>query len=67
MNEHYKGFKFEALDIIKEYKLDFLEGNVLKYLLRHRRKGGVEDLVKARYYLDEMINNYSQLYKKDEK
>jgi len=33
----------------------FLRGNCLKYLVRYKEKGGVEDLRKARHYLDKLI------------
>jgi hypothetical protein len=33
----------------------FLRGNCLKYLVRYKDKGGVEDLRKARHYLDKLI------------
>ena len=33
----------------------FLQGNVIKYLCRYRDKNGVEDLRKARHYLDKLI------------
>jgi hypothetical protein len=33
----------------------FLRGNVIKYVARCDRKGGVEDLRKARHYLDKLI------------
>jgi len=52
---HYKDRVIQPLDIIKEYELGFLEGNVLKYLLRYKDKGGVEDLKKAQHYLDFLI------------
>lgn len=42
-------------DIIDAFDLDFYEGTVLKYLLRWRRKGGVEDLRKAHHALGELI------------
>jgi hypothetical protein len=32
-----------------------LDGNALKYLVRFRDKGGVEDLMKARHYIDKLI------------
>ncbi len=35
--------------------LNFCEGNVVKYVARWRRKNGIEDLKKARQYLDFMI------------
>lgn len=42
-------------DIIIEWELDYFEGNVLKYLLRWKFKDGVQDLKKARHYLDKLI------------
>lgn len=36
----------------------FLMGNVIKYAARHSDKGGVEDLKKARHYLDKLIETY---------
>ena len=53
--DHYKGYAFDVIDIANEYGLDFLEGNVLKYLLRWRRKNGLEDLKKAQTYLNLLI------------
>lgn len=42
-------------DIISEWELDFWEGNVLKYLLRWKFKDGVQDLKKAKHYLEYLI------------
>lgn len=53
---HYKGFPFEVVDIAEAYGLTFNEGNVLKYLLRWRRKDGVQDLKKAQAYLDRLVS-----------
>lgn len=53
--EHYKGFPFEVVDIAEAYNLTFNEGNVVKYVLRWRRKGGLTDLMKARDYLNRLI------------
>lgn len=33
----------------------FLQGNVIKYVARYRDKGGREDLLKARHYLDKLL------------
>ncbi len=43
--------------IIDAWGLDFYAGNVLKYILRAKHKGGLEDLQKARHYLDKMIED----------
>ncbi len=57
---HYTSTKIETIDIIQD-KLTaeafegFCIGNVLKYLTRYRQKNGLEDLQKARWYLDKII------------
>lgn len=50
----------QVFDIINEYGMDFYEGNALKYLIRYKKKNGLEDLKKARVYLDYMIEGYKQ-------
>lgn len=60
---HYVTDKgFEVFDV-QEAFIQELKGmaasywcNVVKYILRFQRKNGVEDLKKARYYLDKLIN-----------
>jgi hypothetical protein len=54
--DHYRGNGMQPFDVINAFNLDFYEGNVLKYLLRWRRKNGVEDLCKARTYLQVLID-----------
>ena len=53
--DHYAKHKIQPWDIIDEYDLSFYAGNVLKYLLRYKDKGGVEDLKKAQHYLEKLI------------
>lgn len=57
---HYTAGLVECIDAIKasmtaEEYAGYLKGNCLKYLLRYRDKGGVEDLKKCRWYLDKLI------------
>lgn len=53
---HYTGRGgIEPLDFVSSNKMDFAEGSVVKYVYRYPFKGGVEDLKKARRYLDKMI------------
>lgn len=52
---HYKGFAIQPLEFIVANNLDFLQGNVVKYVVRYKDKGGIEDLKKARHYLDLLI------------
>ena len=52
---HYAG-PVEVIDVIEGYVLGFHLGNVVKYVLRADRKGAaIEDLEKARWYLDREI------------
>ena len=44
---HYEN-GIQPLDYIIANKLDFLEGNIIKYVTRYPNKGGVDDLIKAR-------------------
>lgn len=53
--KHYARFKFEPIRFICENNLNFFQGNIIKYVLRHDAKNGLEDLKKARRYLDMFI------------
>ncbi len=52
---HYREMKIQPVEFITANGLGFVEGNVLKYLCRHRSKGGKSDLLKARHYIDLLI------------
>ncbi len=52
----YTRFKIEPITFIMENGIGFATGNVIKYVCRHDAKNGIEDLKKARRYLDMMIN-----------
>lgn len=58
--DHYTSGGIECIDAIraslglKEFA-DYCKGNIIKYLWRYRLKNGVEDLKKARVYLNWMI------------
>lgn len=52
---HYSRFKIQPLDFIAENSLDFLQGNIIKYVCRYDAKNGLEDLQKASVYLDRLI------------
>ncbi len=60
---HYTQGGIECIEAIKasmtlvEYK-GYLKGNILKYIWRYRDKGGIEDLKKARKYLDWLIGEW---------
>ena len=52
---HYKQFAIQPTEFIYKNGLGFLEGNAIKYLTRWKIKGGLEDLKKARHYVDMLI------------
>ena len=52
---HYANHKIEPIDYIIANGLTYCEGNVVKYISRWRRKGGMEDLKKAKQYIDFII------------
>ena len=56
---HYRTGDIECIDAIKACTGDgfeyYLQGNILKYLWRYKYKNGVEDLKKAQWYLNELL------------
>ena len=57
---HYNISGIECIDAIQAATLDgfeyYLQGNIMKYLWRYRYKNGIEDLNKAKWYLDKLIS-----------
>ena len=53
--DHYKKTEIEHWDLVDYYGWDYFQGQVVKYVMRWRNKNGVEDLKKARHYLDKYI------------
>tara|TARA_R100000750_G_scaffold15726_2_gene10358 strand:- start:402 stop:629 length:228 start_codon:yes stop_codon:yes gene_type:complete len=53
--DYYKKGNIEVTDFILDQSMSFLEGNIVKYLVRHKEKSGIDDLRKARWYLDKLI------------
>jgi hypothetical protein len=56
--DHYKQGNIEVIDFILDQKLNYLEGNVIKYLSRYKFKNGLEDLKKASWYLNRLTEGY---------
>lgn len=52
---HYKSKGIQPIEYILANDLGFCEGNVVKYITRYKDKNGIEDLKKARHYLDFLI------------
>lgn len=64
---HYKSKGIQPVQYIKANNLDYFQGNVVKYVTRHKDKNGSEDIKKAIHYLQmilefdygETIDNHS--------
>ena len=52
---HYRQMKIQPSRFVIENELLFPEGNVIKYICRHKYKGGKEDLEKAKHFIDMII------------
>lgn len=52
---HYKDLAIQPVEYNHKNNIGFIEGNVIKYVTRWRSKNGVQDLEKARHFLDLLI------------
>ena len=60
--EHYLKYKIQPSRFVVENKLLYPEGTIIKYILRHQDKGGKEDLLKAKHFIDMIIErDYSMV------
>lgn len=54
--KHYENTtEIDVIEFCNIYNLDFIEGNIIKYVVRYKKKDGIEDLNKAKDYLDRLI------------
>ena len=64
---HYNVGGIECIDAIlsatNHNKEGYLQGNILKYVWRYDYKGGLEDLKKAQWYLNKLIEVYKEKHK----
>lgn len=62
INPTYYGTGFDVIDFCQKNNLDFMQGNVIKYVTRYKEKNGKEDLLKAKEYIDRIIKeNYKDI------
>jgi hypothetical protein len=52
---HYKHFRIQPIEFIQKNNLNFCEGAIIKYACRHKAKGGKEDLLKIKHFVDLLI------------
>lgn len=53
--DHYRSLPIQPIEYIQANGIGFCEGNIIKYVSRWRQKNGIEDLKKARHYIDLLI------------
>jgi hypothetical protein len=58
--DHYKQFKIQPIEFILANDLDYIQGNVIKYICRYKFKGGVKDLEKIKHYVDILISEQNK-------
>jgi len=56
--QHYKDAAIQPIEFIVANAIPYREANVIKYVYRHKSKNGLQDLQKARHYIDMLIEEY---------
>lgn len=52
---HYAKYPIQPMEYIEKNKLPFADGSIIKYITRWRDKGGIEDLRKAKHFIEMLI------------
>lgn len=52
---HYSDMVIQPIEFIHKNGLSFIQGNIIKYVCRYKSKGGIQDLNKAKHYIDLLI------------
>ena len=53
--DHYKQGNIEVIDFITDQDFNYLEGNIIEYISRWKYKNGIEDLDKAKWYMNRLF------------
>ncbi len=65
-NHYNKHGQLQHWDVVTHFNLDYFQGNITKYVFRHKDKGGIKDLEKAKHYLDKYIEILTKKEQADE-
>ena len=57
---HYRGKAIQPIEYILKNKLGYCEGNIIKYVTRWKEKNGIDDLLKAKHYIEFLIEEASR-------
>ena len=60
---HYRDKAIQPIEYILANDLGFCEGNIIKYVSRYKDKNGLEDLKKAKHYLEFLIEEVEKVEK----
>ena len=60
INPSHYDIKIQPLEYIMSNNLGFIEGNIIKYVTRYPKKGGMDDLYKAKNYIEILIDKERQ-------
>lgn len=52
---HYKNLKIQPIEYIHANNMPFIEASILKYISRWRNKNGIQDLMKAKHFIELLI------------
>ena len=64
--DHYREFAIQPSEFIHRNGIEFIPGNVIKYVCRYKRKNGAQDLRKAIHYLELLLEfEYGESYRFD--
>jgi hypothetical protein len=50
--DHYKSLKIQPVEFIHANGINYIEACVIKYICRHKKKNGLEDLKKAKHFIE---------------
>lgn len=59
--DHYSSMKIQPIDYIRANDLGYIEGNIIKYISRYKKKDGLKDLKKAKQYIEFLIESNKDL------
>lgn len=53
--DHYKKYKIQPMEFFHKNEIPVMSSAICKYVIRHKDKNGVQDLLKARHLIDVLI------------
>ena len=62
---HYKDLAIQPIEFIRSNNIPYFEANVIKYVTRHKSKGGKQDIEKAIHYLELILDEYEEEKEKE--